>query len=67
MTMKEWSAYFMGHRRNKTLNVISLEFSKTRYSPFDITSYRFTSRKYKTVLDGLFCWQFVVELSGILV
>ncbi|XP_046841097.1 lysine-specific demethylase 7A-like [Xenia sp. Carnegie-2017] len=32
MTMKEWSAYFMGHRRNKTLNVISLEFSRTRLS-----------------------------------
>ena len=31
MKMSDWTDYFMDKRRQKTLNVISLEFSRTRY------------------------------------
>ena len=32
MKMCDWTAYFMSTKRQKTLNVISLEFSRTRYN-----------------------------------
>ena len=31
MKMREWVQYYEGHPRSKILNVISLEFSDTRY------------------------------------
>lgn len=34
LKMSEWTKYFMNPRRQKTLNVISLEFSRTRFVTF---------------------------------
>jgi hypothetical protein len=35
MKMSDWTDYFMDKRRQKTLNVISLEFSRTRYMAWE--------------------------------